>query len=89
MVSNARLSFNPFIVNENMNDNNRNTDLNLFHENVFFLDTDYVSAKDFKSKFKDYTKNSFSVLHLNITSLSKDFESFKERYTLLSFKFSI
>ena len=45
--------------------------------------------KDFKSKFKDYTENSFSVLHLNIRSLSKNLESFKKLYNLLSFKFSI
>ena len=52
-------------------------------------DTDYVSPKYFKSKFKDYTENSFSVLYLSMRSLSKSFKSFKELYTLLSFKFSI
>ena len=45
--------------------------------------------KDFKSKFKDYTENSFFVLYLNIRSLSKNLESFKKLYNLLSFKFSI
>ena len=45
--------------------------------------------KDFKSKFKDCTENSFFVLHLNIGSLSKNLESFKTLYNLLSFKFSI
>ena len=45
--------------------------------------------KDFKSKFKDYTENCFFVLHLNIRSLSKNLESFKKLYNLLSFKFSI
>ena len=52
-------------------------------------DTDYVSPKYFKSKFKGYTENSFSVLYLSMRSLSKSFKSFKELYTLLSFKFSI
>ena len=37
-----------------------------------------VSPKDFQSKFKDYTKNSSSVFHLNIRSLGKNFESFKD-----------
>ena len=83
-------SFNPFIVNENMNDNNQDPNLNFFHESISSsFDADYVSTKDFKSKFKDYSKNSFSVLRLNIRSLSKDFESFKELCNLLSFKFSI
>ena len=93
MAPNATLetpSFNPFIVNENMNDNNQDPDLNFFHESVSSsLDTDYVSPKDFNSKFKDYTQHSFSVLHLNTRSLSKNFGSFKELINLLSFKFSI
>ena len=45
--------------------------------------------KNFKSTFKDYTENSFFVLHVNIRSLSKNLESFKKLYNLLSFKFSI
>ena len=73
-----RLSFNPFIFNENMNNNNRDPDLDFFHESVSFsLDKDYDSPKDFKYKFKGYTENSFSVLHLNIRSISRNLESFK------------
>ena len=84
------LSFNPFSINENMNDNNLDPDLNFFHESVFSsLDTDYVSPEDYKSKFTDCTGNSFPVLHLNIRSLSKNFESLKELYNLLSLMFSI
>ena len=40
------LSFNPFIVHENMNDNNQDLDLNFFHKCVSScLDTDYISPK--------------------------------------------
>ena len=54
------LSFNLFIVNENMNDNNQDPDLNFFHESVSSsLDTDCVSPKDFKSKFKIILKARF------------------------------
>ena len=78
MVLNAileTLSYNPIIVNENMNDNNQDPTSNFFYESVSFsLDTDYVSPKNFNSNFKDYTKN---------------FEWFKELNNLLSFKFSI
>ena len=52
MASNVALetlSFNPFIVSENIND--QDPDLKAFHESVSYLDTDYVSPKDFKSKF--------------------------------------
>ena len=73
-----------------MNNNNKDPDLDFFHESVSFsLDKDYDSPKDFKYKFKGYTENSFSVLHLNIRSISRNLESFKYLYNLLSFKFSI
>ena len=40
------LSFDPFIVNENMNDNNQDLGFNFLHEIIStFLDTDYVSPK--------------------------------------------
>ena len=51
--------------------------------------THYISPDDFSGNFKDFTENSFSVLHLNIRSLNKNFESFAELYKSLSFKFSI
>ena len=73
------LNFNPFIPN----------DVNFFHDNVSPLDTDYISADDFSGNFKDLTENSFPLLHLNIWSLIKNFESFPELYKSLSFKFSI
>ena len=57
-----------------------------------FLDTDHVSPREFKCKFKDYTENSFSVLHLNIRSLSRNFGSFKyltiSELNLISLKLS-
>ena len=53
------------------------------------LDTDFISPDDFSGNFKDFTENAFSVLHLNIRSLNKNFESFAELYKSLSFKFSI
>ena len=72
------MSFNPFIVNENMNKNNQDPDLNFFHESVSsFLDTDYVSPKDFKGKFKDYLEISFSCLHLNFGRFSKTLSHLK------------
>ena len=60
-----------------------------FHDNVSPLDTDYISPDDFSRNFKDFTENSFSVLHLNIRSLNKNFESLAELYKSLNFKFSI
>ena len=43
-----KTSFNPFIVHDNMNDNNQDPDLTFFHESVSSsLDTDYISPKRF------------------------------------------
>ena len=83
------LNFNPFIVNDSLNDTSQDPDVNFFHDNVSLLDPDYISPDNFSGIFKDFAENSFSVLHLNIRSLNKNFESFAELYKLLSFKFSI
>ena len=83
------LNFNPFIANDSLNNNSQDPDVNFFHDNVSPLDTDYISADDFSGNFKDLTENSFPLLHLNIRSLIKNFESFPELYKSLSFKFSI
>ena len=51
------LFFNPFIINENMNNKNEDPDLNFFQESVFSsLVADYLSPKEFKSNSKDYTE---------------------------------
>ena len=52
MAPNATLEtlyFNPFIINEDISDNNIDPDVNFFHESVSSsLDTDYISQKYFK-----------------------------------------
>ena len=83
------MNFNPFIVNDSLNDNSQDPNVNFFHDNVSPLDTDYISPDNFNGSFKDFTENSFSVLHLNIRGLNKHFESFAELYKSLNFKFSI
>ena len=72
------LNFNPFIVNDSLNDDSQDPDVNFFHDNFSPLDTDYISPSDFNGKFKDFTENSYSVLHLNIRSYKKNFECFVE-----------
>ena len=43
----------------------------------------------FKTSFKHFSKNSFSVLHLNIRSINKTFEGFSEFYSKLNHVFSV
>ena len=55
------LNFNPFIVNDSLNDTSQDPDVNFFHDNVSLLDPDYISPDNFSGIFKDFTENSFSV----------------------------
>ena len=65
------LNFNPFIAIDSLNDNSQDPDVNFFHDNVSPLKTDYISLEDFSGNFKDFTENSFSVLHLILGVLIK------------------
>ena len=53
------------------------------------LDTQYLMPDKFKINFIDFSKNSFSVLHLNIRSINKNFEAFTEFYSKLNHIFSV
>ena len=65
------LNFNPFSVNDSLNDNSQDPELNFFHGNGSPLDTDYISPDDISGSFKDFTGNSFCPTSLNIRSLNK------------------
>ena len=59
------LSYNPFSIHE--------SSINTEHD----PETHYCSPNDFKNNFQYFLKDSFSVSHLNIRSMNKNFESFK------------
>ena len=75
--------FNPFSTKECFVDNNHNPDVNFYHS-----DTQYLMPDKFKTDFKDFSQNSFSVLHLNIRSTNKNFETFTEFNSKLNHIFS-
>ena len=79
--------FNPFSTKECFVDNDHDPDVNFYHD-VSMLDTEYLAPETFKTNFKDFFKNSFSVLHLNIRSINKYFEAFTEFYSKLNHVFS-
>ena len=80
--------FNPFSTKECIVDNDHDPDVNFYHD-VSMLDTQYLMPDKFKTNFKDFSKNSFSVLHLNIRSINKNFEAFTELYSKLNYIFSV
>ena len=53
------------------------------------LDIQYLPPDRCKTNFKDFSKNSFSVLHLNVRSINKNFEAFTEFYSKLNHIFSV
>ena len=84
------LLYNPFrkSIHESSINSEHHPDIN-FHQDISSLETHYCIPNDFKNNFKSFLKDSFSVLHLNITSMNKNFEPFKEFYSKIKFKFSI
>ena len=84
------MSFNPFSNNNNFSDGNQDPDVNFFLDNIPSLNTKYFSPSDVKIGFSKFeSSGTFSVLHLNIRSLRKNFEYFKELYKTLNLKFSV
>ena len=82
------LSFVPFSTDESFINNENDPDVN-FYNDVFTLDTQYLAPDKFQRNFKPFSKQPLSILHLNIRSINKNFEAFKQFYLSLNFNFSI
>ena len=87
-INSESIFFNPFSTKKCFVDNDHDPDVN-FHHHVSMLDTPYLVPDKFKTNSKDFSKNSFSVLHLNIRSITKNFEAFSEFYLKLNQIFSV
>ena len=62
---------------------------NFFSRNIKNLDTVYVLLKHFHDSLEKPVTDYFSILHLNIQSIKKNFESFKTFLSSLDFTFGI
>ena len=82
------LSHNPFSIHESSINSEHDPGIN-FYQDLSSLETHYCSPNGFKNNFQSFLKDSFSVLHLNIRRMNKNFEYFKEFYSTIKFKFSI
>ena len=82
------LSYNPFSIHESSINSEHDPDIN-FYQDISSLETHYCSPNDFQNNFQCFLKDCFSVLHLNTRNMNKNFESFKEFYWNINFKFSI
>ena len=70
------MSYKPFAVDENVTVNPElDPDINFF-QSITSLDTQYFSLDETKNLVNNVDSNSFSVPHLNIRSMKKNFENF-------------
>ena len=82
------LSYNRFNIHASSINSEHNLDINCYQD-ISSLETHCCSSNDFQNNCQCFLKDSFSSLHLNIKSMNKNFESFKEFYSTINFKFSI
>ena len=70
------------------NDVNSDPDVNFYQNNVSNVEANYFLMTEVESSLASFDTNAFSVLHLNIRSMKKNFENFKEFLKNLSVSFS-
>ena len=82
------MSYNPFTVNDNFFNSESDPDI-YFYSDISPLDRKYFNPNEIRVGFKCLCKNGFSVLHVNIRSINKNFEAFKNFYSKLNCTFSV
>ena len=70
------LLYSPFSIHENSINREHDPDIN-FYQHISSLETHNCTPNEFMSNFQCFSKDSFSVLHLNTRSMNKSFEFFK------------
>ena len=75
--------FNPFDFQKVLIDEGNDPDINFFNDKSETVDTPYFSVDQFNSSSDKLFKNSFSILHINIRSLNKNFEKLREYLSLV------
>ena len=61
----------------------------LFFIMISSLETKYLSPREIDKNFQNFSEESFSVLHLNIRSMKKNFVTFQDFYKFLNTKLRI
>ena len=75
--------FNPFDLQKVLIGEGNDPDINFFNYKSETVDTPYFSVDEFNSLSDKLPKNSFSILHINIRSLNKNFEKLREYLSLV------
>ena len=72
-----------------MSDENNDPDINFFNEKSEVVNSPDYNVDKFNSSSQSLLKNSFSVLHINIRSMNKNFEKLHEYLSHVKGNFSI
>ena len=87
MPPNGSFEFHWVSVNEVPEDNDQDPDFSVYQTHISSLDTSYYIPNEVKDNLGNFQQKQFSALHLNIRSMSKNFESFWELLDPLCFTF--
>ena len=83
-----KLSFDAFGFDNVLLNNTNDPDENIFN-NLSQIDSVFYAVGEAATSFKKINNKTFSVLHLNVRSLNKNFESLKELLTTIKFEFKV
>ena len=75
-------------MNDNFFNSESDPDIN-FYSDISPLDTKYFNPNEIREGFECLCKNGFPVLHVNIRSINKNSETFKNFYSKLNCTFSV
>ena len=81
--------FNPFDSQNVLSDENNDPAINFFNEKSEALNSPYYNVEKFNSSSQNLLKNSFSVFHINIRSVNKNFQKLREYPSHANENFSI
>ena len=81
--------FNPFYSQNILSDENNDPDINFFNEKSEAVNSLFYIVDKFNSSSQNLLKNSFTVLHINIRSMNKNFEKLREYLSYVKGNFSI
>ena len=90
----SNLLFNPFTLNSDylnlrVNDGN-DPDINFYELQSQLLDTcDYYLEEQFNEQTSQYSNENFSLFHLNVRSLNKNFDNLLNHLSMLNTQFSV
>ena len=83
-----KLRFDPFGFDNVLLNNTNNPDENIFN-NLSQINSVFYAVEEAATSSKKFNNKIFSMLHLNVRSLNKNFESLKELLTTINFEFKV